>query len=68
MFLDITNEPKASSDDSKNFDDQLIIYPWMSIPNNKFRKFLGSERRNYKMYRGFGEEETDQYFLEMTHG
>ena len=27
MFLDITNKQKASSDDSKNSDDQLIIYP-----------------------------------------
>ena len=27
MFLDITHEPKASPDDSKNSDDQLIIYP-----------------------------------------
>ena len=31
----------------------------MSIPNNKFRKVLGSERENYKMYKGFSEEESD---------
>ena len=31
----------------------------MSISNNKFRRFLGSKRENYKMYKGFGEEESD---------
>ena len=29
MFLDFTHEPKASPDDSKNSDDQLIIYPYV---------------------------------------
>ena len=58
MFLEITREPKASPDDSKNSDDQLIIYPWVfQIINSA--KVLGSERENYKMYKGFGEEESD---------